>query len=107
MKKSLRLDENLGGKRDASLRPGGLVPMQFLIERQCPVVDGQVPVEKVAPLLPMVIWVDLSREPRCTDNCGAKRYLVPTEQAASIRKKLGLKTSSDRSVCEHMGRLIE
>lgn len=86
--------------------------MQFLVERSCDVDVLRWPKKhaaKVASILPVVVWVDLSQEVRldASELCTGKRYVVPKDLARPHRKKVGRITIHDCVVCEHMGRLIE
>jgi hypothetical protein len=82
--------------------------MQFLIERlcdmtMCPKSDRA----KVLATLPVVVWVDMGKNPT-TCLCGAKRWIVPSKEAAAIHKAIGpIRAPLDHGVCEGMGSLIE
>ncbi len=83
---------------------------QFLVERVCPVEKrSQLTTERATATFPIVVWVDLSNPITLhpSDLCRETSYRVRSKEALRHRSKVGLTTSGDFRVCEHMGRLIE
>ena len=90
--------------------PAGSRMVQFLIERFCYTDGSDVKTRTAAAkLLPLVVWVDLAKVALIgpDEDCGAKRYVIPFEEAKGHRSKVGKTSDRDYSVCEHMGSLIE
>ena len=82
--------------------------MQFVVERDCPIEPGACgpDEDKLLALCPFPVWVEWPND-GSRRRCGGKQYWIPQEEAHAIRASVGLEADSDRTVCEHMGYLIE
>jgi hypothetical protein len=91
------------------VQPGSSLA-QFLVDKFCPFEKPQVPRRNIKAVMPFMIIVDLSAKVKRPKGCRCKgkKWIVPMEAAAGIRAAVGFKsTDGDRTVCEHMGHLIE